>query len=195
VNLVAFVLLTNRAYALQRSGGVVFSGNIKRITHIDLDPPSISLHYLTQIFSYLDQDIITCWNNQCPRASGQTCHHLTSDRVILILSALNGSAPDVFGEGSETDFKQLTDSQRADLFITWQWVKNRIWRLAAIHGLTTEDGAPELGVGYVVSAAMTTVAICRRLPLSAMESHGTGFVSHPTDRVQRLMSSWRNYTI
>jgi hypothetical protein len=193
VSLVAFVLLTNRAYALQRSGGVVFSGNIKRITHIDLDPPSISLHYLTQIFSYLDQDIITCWNNQCPRASGQICHHLTSDRVILILSALNGSAPDVFGEGSETDFKQLTDSQRADLFITWQWVKNRIWRLAAIHGLTTEDGAPELGVGYVVSAAMTTVAICRRLPLSAMESHGTGFVS--PRRCLVLISSLRNCTI
>jgi len=169
--------LTCRAYALQRSGGVVFNGSIKRITHIDLDPPSISLHYLTQIFSYLDQDIITCWNNQCPRASNQTCHHLTRDRVILILSALNGSAPEVFGEGSENDFKQLTDSQRADLFITWQWVKNRIWRLAAIHGLTSEDDAPELGVGYVVSAAMTTVAICRRLPLSAMESHGTGFVS------------------
>jgi hypothetical protein len=166
-----------RAYALQRSGGVIFNGSIKRIANIELDPPSISLHYLTQIFSYLDQDIITCWNNQCPRAYGQTCYHLTRDRVLNILSSLNGSAPEVFGDGSESDFKQLTDSQRADLFITWQWVKNRIWRLAALHGLTTEEGPSELGVGYVVSAAVTTVAICRRLPLSAMESHGTGFVS------------------
>lgn len=158
----------------------MFNGSIKRITHVDLDPPSISLHYLTQVFSFLDQDMITCWNNQCPRAFGQTCHHLTRDRATTILASLNGGAPEVFGEGSEADFRQLTDSQRADLFITWQWIKNRVWRLAALHGLTTEDGPVELGVEYVVSAAATTVAICRRLPLSAMEAHGTGFVSpHP----------------
>lgn len=155
----------------------MFRGDIKRITHVDLDAPSISLHYLTQVFSFLDQDIITCWNNQCPRAFGQVCPNLTRERAISILSALNGGAPDVFGERSEADFKQLTDSQRADLFITWQWIKNRVWRLAALHGLTSEDGPVELSVEYVVTAAATTVAICRRLPLAAMESHGTGFVS------------------
>jgi hypothetical protein len=169
---------SNRAYAVQRSGSLIFNGGIKRITHVDLDPPSISLHYLTQVFSFLDQDMITCWNNQCPRAFGQTCHYLTRDRASSILKSLSGGAPEVFGEGSEINLKQLTDSQRADLFITWQWIKNRVWRLAALHGVTTEDGPPELGVEYVVSAAATTVAICRRLPLSAMEAHGTGFVSH-----------------
>ena len=120
--------------------------------------------------------MITCWNNQCPRAFGKTCHYLTRSRAINVLSALAGTAPDVFGEGSETDFKQLTDSQRADLFITWQWLKNRVWKLAALHGLTSEDGPYELGVEYVVNAAATTVAICQRLPLSAIEAHGIGFV-------------------
>lgn len=163
---------------MQRSGDLVFNGGIKRITNVDLDPPSISLHYLTQVFAFLDQDMIICWNNRCPRAFGEPCGYLTRDRATSILSSLNGAAPDVFGPGSEADFRQLTDSQRADLFITWQWLKNRIWRLAALHGITTEDGPPELGVDYVVSAAATTVAICRRLPLSAMEAHGTGFVSH-----------------
>lgn len=97
----------------------------------------------------------------------------------------------------------LTESQKADLLITWQWIRNRIWRLAALHGLTTKPGhghqgdeaegadarrrrdegarrrsrdAPELTPSYVLDVAATTVAICTRLSLAAMEAHGVGFV-------------------
>jgi hypothetical protein len=70
----------------------------------------------------------------------------------------------------------LTEAQKADLLITWQWLRNRIWRLAALHGLTGEEGPPELAPAYALDVAATAVAVCRRLSVAAMEAHGIGFV-------------------
>jgi hypothetical protein len=101
---------------------------------------------------------------------------LTSKRVISILGKLKGSAASLFGK--DLDLAGLSEVQKADLLITWQWLRNRIWRLAACHGLTREGAEYELSAEYVVDVATTTVAICKRLSLRAMEAHGTGFVSH-----------------
>ena len=104
---------------------------------------------------------------------------LTTERAVDMLSRLKGSVDNVFGP--ETDLSVLSDAQRADLLITWQWIRNRLWRLAAAHNLTTEDGPSELSAEYVVDIASTTVAICRQLSLASMEAHGAGFVSTAYD--------------
>ena len=75
------------------------------------------------------------------------------------------------------DLAAMTESQRSDLLVTWQWMRNRLWKLSAAHGLASEDGPPELSTNYVVDVASTTVDICRQLPLQSMEAHGAGFVS------------------
>ncbi|KAK8861776.1 hypothetical protein IAR55_002599 [Kwoniella newhampshirensis] len=104
-------------------------------------------------------------------------------RGVTILRALGGSASDVFGVGA--DFGGLSEVQKADLLITWQWLRNRVWRLAAGHGLIQEEGGEkELSVEYIVDVAATTVAICQRLTLGAMEAHGCGFVEKLYDIAQ-----------
>lgn len=146
----------------------------------------MSLHHLARVFSFIDADIVVCWNGRCGGAG--RCRTLTRRRASRILRKLQGSAAHVFGD--EDGLLALTESQKADLLITWQWIRNRIWRLAALHGLTGpvsegregEGGGedwgerPELTPAYVLDVAATAVAICRRLSLAAMEAHGVGFV-------------------
>lgn len=136
------------------------------------DGPSLSLKYLARIFNFLDGDIIACWNGRCLRSA---CKTLTPERTVYILSRLSGTTAEVFGD--EDGLHQLSEVQKADLLVTWQWIRNRIWHLAHLHGLTGEDRAKELGFGYPVEVALTTVAICKRLSIPSMEAHGTGFVS------------------
>lgn len=184
-----------RAYALQRSGHLVFDGTINTnlnrqlVTYpatvdtpggnntADTDPISHSLRHLALIFSYIDQNVISCWNGKC---AGTTCTSLTASRVVLILRKLQGQAAEVFGEGVGEDLRALNETQRADLLITWQWIRNRVWRLAATHGLISPAGVGgpvELTQYYVLDIGAQTAEICRTLSYVSMEAHGTGFVS------------------
>ena len=140
----------------------------------DGDPLGQSLRYLAHIFSFVDQDIVACWNGRCNRGN---CKTLTAPRIVDILSRLGASTSHVFGPDFDRQLADLTESQKADLLITWQWLKNRIWHLGGLHGLTREDAEPELSIQFVMDVAKTTVTICQGLSLPAMEAHGTGFVS------------------
>ncbi|ORY29329.1 hypothetical protein BCR39DRAFT_174122 [Naematelia encephala] len=195
--------VTERAYALQRSGTITFHGpiHLPQLTsnpnapRVLEDPAGQTLRHLARIFSFVDQDIIACWNGRCTPTN---CTLLSRQKALDALRALTGTAGQVFG--SELDLAGLSEVQKADLLITWQWIRNRIWRLAAGHGLTTSDSNPttailgdgggggggggdsnrrgdwELSTDYVVDVAATTVAICKRLSAGAMEAHGTGFL-------------------
>lgn len=159
--------ITERAYALQRSAtSLVFGGAINAGAQ---EGEGASLHHLARVFSVIDADVLLCWNGAC---AGRC--RLTRTRASRILRKLQGSAAQVFG--GEEGLLALTEAQKADLLITWQWMRNRIWRLAALHGLTGDEGPPELAPAYALDVAATAVAICRRLSLSAMEAHGVGFV-------------------
>ena len=136
------------------------------------DPISLSLRHLSYLFSYIDKDLIACWNGTCDPG---VCPNLTAKTVSNILVMLNDSADIVFAEGG--GIVNLTDAQRADLLVTWQWIKSRIWLLASLHGLTGPFGPVELSSRYVIEIAVSTVDICNQLSFAAMECHGTGFVS------------------
>ncbi|WWC63758.1 uncharacterized protein I303_106363 [Kwoniella dejecticola CBS 10117] len=167
--------ITERAYALQRFGTITFHGALHTPSFKSLIPtqdlPSRTLLHLAKLFSFVDSDIISCWNGRCNAA---TCTSLTKERVVTILRSLGGTPAQVFG--SDIALTGLSDVQQADLLITWQWLRNRIWRLAAGHGLTEDESSKELGLGYVVDVASATVLICRRLNVEALEAHGCGFV-------------------
>ncbi len=182
----------NRAYALQRSGNqIVFDGPIcvrmlnpiESKMETDEEPISRSLRYLAQLFSVFDQEIVACWNGHCTRGS---CLVLTRSRAVDILQRLDGTAQDVFGEGFATQHAVLTDSQRSDLLVTWQWLKNRLWRLAMLHGLTGEGQEPQLSAYFVYNTAVMTLGICQGLSKSAMEAHGTGWVRAEHDWLPSL---------
>lgn len=169
-------MLMIRVWALQRRGAITFTGPIKRAHEPNMHSACLSIYYLTELFSHFDRDIVACWNEECPRGSGGQCHTLTAKRAVDLLSKLKASAPKM-DDNLNQDLNSLNDSQKADLFITWQWARNRIWKLCSTHGLTKEGAQAELSVEYIVDVAATTVGICKRLPLAAMEAHGTGFVS------------------
>ncbi|WVQ96920.1 hypothetical protein IAU59_004028 [Kwoniella sp. CBS 9459] len=166
--------VTERAYALQRSGNLVFKSlaysSIPGSVHID--PSMTHLRFLAKIFSFIDPNIVHCWNGRCEPS---TCTSLSRQQIVDSLHSLSGTANEVFHEGGD-DLSSLTEVQKADLLVTWQWLRNKLWRLASLHHMTGEDGERELSVDFVVEVASTTVEICKRLSLSSMEAHGTGFV-------------------
>jgi hypothetical protein len=175
--------LTHRAFALQRSSGTIaFDGPISTTLeplHHMSDPPLApvaeqghSLRYLALLFSYVDRSLLSCWSERC----STPCTTLTRRRLILILTRLSAPPSEIFGDHAGRKIGALTDSQKADLLITWQWLRNRMWRT---HGLTEEGGERVLSVDFVLDVAKTTVRICQDLSFPAMEAHGTGFVSRP----------------
>lgn len=174
--------VTERAYSLQHGGGIVFEGSIStgqilplgETAEHDNDNTSPSLRYLAQLFSFIDQDIVTCWNGRC---DGPSCRSLTTERAIEILRKLGGEPTEVFGDEFDIHLRTaMGESQRADLLITWQWLRNRVWRLAFLHGLATEDGAIELSRVYLANVAIATLDICKVLSTVSMDAHGAGFV-------------------
>ncbi|KAI5449584.1 hypothetical protein NCC49_004577 [Naganishia albida] len=175
--------VTERAYSLQHGGGIVFEGSISTTQILPLidatgitdnETSSPSLRYLAQLFSFIDQDIVTCWNGRC---NGPSCRSLTERRAVEILRNLGGEPTEVFGPDFDIHLRtSMSESQRADLLITWQWLRNRVWRLAFLHGLTTEDGAIELSRVYLANVAIATLDICKVLSTVSMDAHGAGFM-------------------
>ncbi|GHJ89561.1 hypothetical protein NliqN6_5963 [Naganishia liquefaciens] len=190
--------VTERAYSLQHGGKIVFESSIsadqvllavdgtravcntsKEASAADdeTDPPP-SLKYLAHLFSYIDQDLLACWNGRC--AGVGSCRSLTESRAVHILGRLGGTAENVFGVDLAHHERRadMTESQRADLLITWQWLRNRMWKLAERHGMTTTNtaqGPIELSHMYLARVAIATLNICKGLSTSSMDAHGAGF--------------------
>lgn len=191
------VLTLSRAYALQRSGHLFFDGPIPQPPPgFIVDSTGDHLRLLAKVFSFVDQHFVHCHNAMC---EPDTCTRLDRSRVVASLRALSGPADQVFGDDVRA-LHSLSEAQKADLLITWQWLRNRIWKIGFNHGFMVEDAEPELAMEHVVEIAANCVAICQRLSLLSMEAHGTGFVeklydiaSIVTDLLQRsetLPGAW-----
>jgi len=168
----------SRAYTLQRSGRILFNMNLYNqhsTIIVSVDPGLRHLRFLARLFSYIDSDLISCWHGGCKPDSG--CQLLTHRKTESILASLSQPADDLFH-----GYKELEEIQRADLLVTWQWLRNRVWCLAQRHGLihTTEGQGSavgwELGPDYPIDVALTTVGFCREFAFRSMEAHGAGFV-------------------
>ena len=137
-----------------------------------VDSTGDHLRLLAKVFSFVDQHFVHCHNAMC---EPDTCTRLDRSRVVASLRALSGPADQVFGDDVRA-LHSLSEAQKADLLITWQWLRNRIWKIGFNHGFMVEDAEPELAMEHVVEIAANCVAICQRLSLLSMEAHGTGFV-------------------
>ena len=132
------------------------------------DTSKSSLQRLALLFSHIDATIVRCWTGKC---LGSACTSFSSKRATRILRTLREGAQ----ETSE-NLAAMDEYQQADLLITWQWIRNRIWHLASTHGLTTADGNTELSASHAIDIGKQTALLCKSLSYASMEAHGTGFV-------------------
>ena len=164
------------------------------IVHNEKDAEGmIGLARLMELFDAIDEDVIDCWNRRCNIDRG-CCEKLTKDRVLSIHRNIAESGqPELYksrglvrcekptqgGAQIATPAIGLSETQRADVFITQKWLQNRIWVLSSTHGLlSAKPGCDKhLRFEYATSIAQSTLEICQSLRLSAMEAHGIGLVS------------------
>lgn len=153
----------------------------------------IGLARLMELFDAIDEDLIDCWNRKCNITNGY-CEKLTEAKALSIqrnLKRLSPSEQPVFNisETPASPTMGLTDTQRADIFVTQQWLQNRVWLLCSTHGLTGSGIGTheELSPNYAISIAESTLKICHSLRLSAMEAHGIGLV-RPHSRQQTQLT-------
>ncbi|RKU40007.1 hypothetical protein DL546_000533 [Coniochaeta pulveracea] len=170
--------VTERAYTLQRSGRILFNLSLYKehsTMVVSVDPGLRHLRFLARLFSYIDSDLVSCWHGDCQLDSG--CQVLTHRKAESILASLSQPADDLFH-----GYKELEETQQADLVVTWQWLRNRVWGLAQRHGLVHIAGCEgfsvgwELGPDYPIDVALTTAGFCRDFAFRSMEAHGAGFV-------------------
>lgn len=70
--------------------------------------------------------------------------------------------------------------QHADLLVTQQWLRNRMWQLSVTHGLAS-DSSPHAALtpACAVEITQTTLRICQAFSRSALDGNGVGFVRPP----------------
>lgn len=137
------------------------------------------LSLLLRVFTLIDTRIITCWNGG-PSHDPATCG-LTRETVIQLQRDFDNvygpDGADVAPDPSNT----LTESQRADLLVNQQWLKNRVFELSLAHGfvkdmddeaMDSEEQAWELSPLYAVAIGNNTLALCRGLSNTVAEHNG-----------------------
>lgn len=180
--------VTERAYALQRKHPIGFRGHpgismqpINRLlTHENVPNEGVGgLNALIRLFDMIDEHIVDCWNEQCPNASQGKCTTLDKKKALAIYQGLNIEHLD----------SSLTEIQQADIFITQQWLRNRVWQLCLSHGFLEENAIqPEQRIDYAAIIAQDTLAICQRLSTKSMEVHGIGFAEKLYDIATSVVS-------
>lgn len=145
------------------------------------------LSLLLRVFSLIDTRIITCWNGGAAHTPS-TCG-LTRASVLQLqrdLDAVYGpDGADVAPDPSNT----LTESQRSDLLVNQQWLKNRVFELSLAHGYvgatdkrddsdashSSDDPLASEWVFsplYAIAIGNATLVICRHLSLTGAEHNG-----------------------
>lgn len=91
-------------------------------------------------------------------------HPLASDCLELLHPKLQESVTD-------DDWGSITDVQRADVFLTRQWMRTILWRAAFQFGVAGLAVDP-------IDVAEEFLSLVARLPAAALESHGTTLVGY-----------------
>lgn len=83
---------------------------------------------------------------------------------------------------TDSDWGSGTDEQRADVFLTRQWMRAILWRAALRFGVADLAAASVDPVGI----AREFLSLTARVPAAALESHGAALVSHMNDRSRSM---------
>ncbi|KAM0790401.1 hypothetical protein ACM66B_003283 [Microbotryomycetes sp. NB124-2] len=175
------LMVTERAYAMQKNHSIVFN----RASGVDWAlsdipwlsaysgemTPMLGLRCLAHLYSFINEDIVSCWNGKCLEG---VCETMDAPKVVTLQRGLDGWAKGI----SETLMMQLTEPNRADLLVSQQWLRNRIWQLTVSHCLADQNSPElELRLSYSLLIARETVRVCRSFTQDALEANGVG-VAH-----------------
>ncbi|KAM0752297.1 hypothetical protein T439DRAFT_324370 [Meredithblackwellia eburnea MCA 4105] len=173
--------VTERAYAVQRNHSITFKGRPgSSMALVGASPLKgehqdsaavMGLQRLTMLFDFIDEDIVACWNGHCLQ---NACPTLTVQRVVELHRGLAASMSEIPVESPRMDGRSV-DVQQADLLVTQQWLRNRVWQLSVAHGLASAlSPHVELRPSYAISIAQTLLSICHKFSQSALEGNGIG---------------------
>ncbi|RSH83762.1 hypothetical protein EHS25_005377 [Saitozyma podzolica] len=192
--------LTERSYALlqhQRLSYGAGSG-ATRILPTDLsngetDDPShkravFGLSALMRLFCFIDETVIGCWSdtNHQPEDCG-----LTRDKVINLQRELDRALDTSQTALSKSSMAtgDVSEIRKADLLVTQQWLKNRVWKLSLSHNFV-EVGSrvAELSAVYPVAIGNATLSSCLALSMRSAEANGLAWVEKLYDIAQTIVS-------
>ncbi|KAK4046171.1 hypothetical protein OIV83_006280 [Microbotryomycetes sp. JL201] len=189
------LMVTERAYAMQKNHSIVFN----RASGVDWAlsdipwlsaysgemTPMLGLRCLAHLYSFINEDIVSCWNGKCLEG---VCETMDAPKVVTLQRGLDGWAKGI----SETLMMQLTEPNRADLLVSQQWLRNRIWQLTVSHCLADQDSPElELRLSYSLLIARETVRVCRSFTQDALEANGVGVAHKLHDIVLSVIYSNR----
>ncbi|KAK4049358.1 hypothetical protein OIO90_005487 [Microbotryomycetes sp. JL221] len=175
------LMVTERAYAMQKNHSIVFN----RASGVDWAlsdipwlsaysgemTPMLGLRCLAHLYSFINEDIVSCWNGKCLEG---VCETMDLQKVVTLQRGLDGWAKGI----TENLMMQLTEPNRADLLVSQQWLRNRIWQLTVSHCLADQNSNElELRLSYSLLIARETVRVCRSFTQDALEANGVG-VAH-----------------
>ncbi|KAK9242745.1 hypothetical protein V1506DRAFT_546575 [Lipomyces tetrasporus] len=128
---------------------------------------------LASLYGVVDVDILDCWNGKCAASSANDCAKFTAERALSMHRLIS----EVYNE-SDADDNLLSEDQIADIAISQQWLRNRVWNVCHSHGLLSEedspDGCRELNIAYVIDIARDTMRISKNFAVENFEVHGIG---------------------
>ncbi|KAH6675979.1 hypothetical protein B0J14DRAFT_587765 [Halenospora varia] len=196
--------VTERAYAIQKRHSINFVGKVSaslNFFQLELEPElqtkskrqessAHGLYLMVQLFETFDESILECWNNKC-QADGSACKALRPQQMASLARMLREffiglpflgereTSLDIFGSSTQHGLQMLylDDAQQADVSITQQWLRNRLWKLCCTHELLQVDhSCEELRYDLAVEIGCSTLAICEKMKLCTLEVHGLGIV-------------------
>lgn len=76
------------------------------------------LRRLVRLFDVIDEDVLACWNRACK--NNATCRLRNPEAAVAIHRELCSDFVEGIGH-------RMSPIQKADILITQQWLRNRIW--------------------------------------------------------------------
>jgi hypothetical protein len=147
----------------------------------ETDDPShkravFGLSALMRLFCLIDETVIGCWSdtNHQPEDCG-----LTRDKVINLQRELDRALDTSQTALSKSSMAtgDVSEIRKADLLVTQQWLKNRVWKLSLSHNFV-EVGSrvAELSAVYPVAIGNATLSSCLALSMRSAEANGLAWV-------------------
>lgn len=163
------LFITERAYALQRHRPLTIQQTIELPIAESAEEENIISGFLDLIFLFqnFDNDFLNLWNLQSV-GSATSPESLVRLQNILQFSLQNISS--------------CTESQKADLLLTRQWLKTMVWQLCVTRALLSSSTDEEsMSIAYPITIARDAIIASNIVPPTAFEANGVGIVEKVFD--------------
>jgi hypothetical protein len=135
---------------------------------------SLGLSNIHRLFSLLDMNFVRVWN-------GSSSSFSTADKFSE-LATLQRELCQPF------HMDDVSETQRADILVTQQWLRLTIWQAALRLGLISSSAAePEFGYTYPLELAYALRDVLRTLSPAAIQAHGLGIFEKQFEIVYSLL--------